>query len=127
MTLLDREIRAHWENNPRQFVTVESGKPKRGGAPSDYYLKADGESSQGDPYDVLLCFQDGHPGTVGYNGVLDSALLSILIDRQEGFLSGPWPSEEGREALHHLRKALEAMDRRVADRVKRDVMNKDQK
>lgn len=39
---------------------------------------------------------------------------------------GTWPSKEGKQALDYLQKALEAMDSRVADRVKRGVMNTDQ-
>ena len=126
---LVREVTEHTENNPRQFVTVEAGEPNRGGAPVLYNLTArasGGESQDGSHYQVSLRFQDGHPGEAGYNGVLDSALLAVLIDRQKGFQKGPWASQEGAGALEHLERALDAMDARVKDRVTRDVMNKDE-
>ena len=120
-----REVREHWESNPRQFVQVHAGPKNRGGAPVDYQMVCVREDGSHATAAMFVNFQNGHPGETNYNGTLDSALLAILIDRQEGFQTGPWPSEQGEGALHHLRAALAAMDARVADRIKRDVMNKD--
>ena len=130
-----REITIHKDNNPKQFCSVAAfGEPNRGGACVFYRvqtpLEVDEEIAKVAGWvtrTLFIPFQNGHPKEVGYNGFLDSALLAVLIDRQEGFLEGPWPSEEGKQVLHHLKEALKAMDARVADRVKRGVMNTDNK
>lgn len=129
-----REITLAKDNNPRQFCQVIAiGPANPGGAQCNYLVlpvdpeavhhPAEAPDLKKLEFNGVINFQNGHPGTVGYNGILDSALLAVLIDRARSFSAGPYNSKEGDTALYHLEKALQAMDDRVKDRVKRDVMN----
>ena len=119
--------------NPSQFCTVQAvGEPNRGGAHTLYHVYSGVNGPNPEEPDALasveVCeirFQDGHPGEVGYNGILDSALLAVLIDRLKGFQSGPFSSREGAIALTKLEEALLWMDKRVANRTAQGVMNTD--
>ena len=115
--------------NPSQFCTVQAvGEPNRGGANIRYLIYSGVEADPEGGASVEVCdirFQDGHPGEVGYNGILDSALLAVLIDRLKGFQSGPFSSREGAIALTKLEEALLWMDKRVANRTAQGVMNTD--
>ena len=73
-------------------------------------------------------FQHGprnEPGSTP--GCLDAALLAILIDRYEGFQSGPFASPEGSTCLMHLRCALQDMKDRADARAARGVLGKNVK
>jgi len=133
-----REITLAKDNNPKQFCSVIANGPVNPGGAQCHYLVLphDPKATQIVPdnqqlskleFNGVIDFQNGHPDTVGYNGILDSALLAVLIDRAQSFAAGPYSSKEGDTALYHLEKALQAMDDRVKDRTKREVMNTYQK
>ena len=58
------------------------------------------------------------------NGLIDSDLLEIVRDRLRGFQAGPYSSRENAVILTHIEEALMWMNRRVEDRIERDVFKK---
>lgn len=58
------------------------------------------------------------------HGVLDGDLLEIVRDRMTSFQNGPFASEYNAEALMHIEEALKALNRRVEDRISRNVLGK---
>lgn len=117
-----REVTIHREMNPKQFCCVLAvGKVNPGGARCTYRISPEGPGIN--DYELEILFQKGHPSEVGYNGILDSALLAVVIDRLQSFQKGPMASREGALALTKLEEALLWMDRRVAARTAQGVMN----
>lgn len=60
-------------------------------------------------------------------GVLDTDLLEIVRDRLRGFQSGEFSCRENACALTHIEEALMWLNRRVEDRIERQVLGTDQK
>lgn len=56
------------------------------------------------------------------NGVIDSDLLEIVRDRLQGFQSGEFATRENALALTHIEEALMWMNRRVEERIERNVL-----
>ncbi|WP_338627618.1 ABC transporter ATPase [Clostridium baratii] len=56
------------------------------------------------------------------HGVIDSDLLEIVRDRLKCFQEGPFSSEYNEKALEHIELALMYMNRRVEDRIERNVL-----
>lgn len=61
------------------------------------------------------------------SGVIDSDLLEIVRDRLKAFQSGAFSSEYNANALYHIEQALTWMNKRVEDRIARNVLGKNQK
>lgn len=61
------------------------------------------------------------------HGVIDTDLLEIVRDRLKSFQAGPFSSRENACALTHIEEALMWMNRRVEDRIERDVLGRDEK
>lgn len=68
-----------------------------------------------------LNFQNGPIAEVGTNGITHEALLAVLIDRLEGFQSGPYACQENAVALASLEVAQEALLSRTKGRLARGV------
>lgn len=60
-------------------------------------------------------------------GVIDSDLLEIVKHRLEGFQGGEFKTKENEMALNHIEEALMWMNRRVEDRIERQVLGKEKK
>ena len=60
-------------------------------------------------------------------GVLDTDLLEIVRDRLKGFQSGEFATEYNAQALLHVEEALMWLNRRVEDRIERNVLGTEQK
>ena len=56
------------------------------------------------------------------HGVIDSDLLEIVRHRLQCFQAGPFNSEYNAKALEHIEIALMYMNRRVEDRIERNVL-----
>ena len=95
-------------------------------------LDEKGQGNANHQYEVVLTenrnqvvcevnFQNGPIKEAGVNGVMNEDLLAIVIDRIEGFQSGPYECEENQTALQCLRDAMEAFDDRTVAREKRGV------
>lgn len=95
-----------------------------GNASHKYRISSNGCDEQGDMYpSVDISFQHGprkDPNST--HGVLDTDLLEIVRDRLRGFQSGPYSCYENEQALVHLEEALMWMNRRVEDRIERNVL-----
>ena len=61
------------------------------------------------------------------HGVLDTDLLEIVRDRLKGFQSGEYACRENACALTHIEEALMWMNRRVEDRIERNVLGTEEK
>lgn len=61
------------------------------------------------------------------HGVIDTDLLEIVRDRLKSFQVGPFSSRENACALTHIEEALMWMNRRVEDRIERQVLGTNQK
>lgn len=60
-------------------------------------------------------------------GVLDTDLLEIVRHRLQGFQTGPFATRENAIALTHIEEALMWMNRRVEDRIERNVLGTNNK
>lgn len=68
-------------------------------------------------------FQNGARKEEGsVHGVLDGDLLEIVRHRLQSFQAGPFSSRENAMALTHIEEALMWMNRRVEDRIERNVL-----
>lgn len=61
------------------------------------------------------------------HGVLDSDLLEIVRHRMQCFQDGPYASEYNAKALEHIELALMHLNRRVEDRIERNVLGTNNK
>lgn len=81
------------------------------------------EAPEDTPDELTIYFQNGVLTEVGSNGVTPQVLLEVLIDRFEGFQTGPFKCEENDRALSGMREALKAITDRQAERADRGVLN----
>lgn len=104
------------------------GEPGPGGAYHDYdiYCADDCTGKYGPHPEVALAcieFQKGpRKDPNARHGVLDSDLLEIVRDRLKAFQAGPMATRENACALTHIEEALMWMNRRVEDRIERNVL-----
>ena len=61
------------------------------------------------------------------HGVLDNDLLEIVRHRMQCFQAGPYASEYNAKALKHIELALMYLNRRVEDRIERNVLGTNNK
>jgi len=93
-----------------------------GGAHHEYAIEWDADnngyiSTQG------IKFQKGPRNEENsQHGVIDTDLLEIVRHRLKLFQAGPFASEYNAKALEHLEIALMYMNRRVEDRIERNVL-----
>jgi len=113
-------------------------KKGNGGAHYDYMICAanSAELTDGDksisvnPGDVMgeVHFQNGaRKLDDSIHGVLDTDLLEIVRHRLQCFQQGPLSSRENAVALTHIEEALMWMNRRVEDRIERNVLGTNNK
>lgn len=97
------------------FVTDEKGN---GGAHHKYLIDLQDGNKQ-----VSIEFQDGArklPDSI--HGVIDQDLLEICRHRLQCFQEGPFATRENAMALTHIEEALMWLNRRVEDRIERNVL-----
>jgi hypothetical protein len=111
-----RTIESHKVNpaNDTLMITVLD-QPGSGGACHRYEI-ADGAGVM-----KVIEFQNGPIAEVGVNGITHEALLAILIDRLDGFQTGPYANASNAEALLHLVSAQAALHARTKERMARGV------
>lgn len=106
------------ENLNEVFIADEAGSG--GGHHAYHVVSPDG--------DIILNvteikFQSGPRKEEGsIHGVIDSDLLEIVRHRLQCFQAGPFASRENAVALTHIEEALMWMNRRVEDRIERNVL-----
>lgn len=86
------------------------------------YRAGDDVNGDGEPL-IVIQFQMG-PRKLenSQHGVIDADLLEIVRDRLKAFQSGPFACRENACALTHIEEALMWMNRRVEDRIARNVL-----
>lgn len=73
-------------------------------------------------------FQDGaRKEEDSMHGVIDTDLLEIVRDRYKAFQEGPFASEYNAKALEHIEIALMYANRRIEDRIERNVLGRKEK
>lgn len=106
------------ENLNRVFAMDEKGN---GNANYKYLVVSDTGLIQ--PVETNLYFQNGaRKDKNSTHGVLDTDLLEIVRDRLIGFQDGEYSSRYNALALTHIEEALMWMNRRVEDRIERNVL-----
>ncbi|MEG1004346.1 MAG: ABC transporter ATPase [Clostridium sp.] len=107
----------------RVFSVDEEGP---GGANHEYVIVSDKGLQV--PKETKLVFQKGARNEIGsQHGVLDTDLLEIVRDRYKAFQAGPFASEYNEKALEHIEIALMYANRRVEDRIERNVLGTNNK
>ena len=115
-----RELISHQVNGVNDGLTVwADDEPGSGGANHVYAIQW--TDKRGPQLGMSLHFQNGSIKEVGVNGVTHEALLAILIDRLEGFQSGPYACPANRDALACLRNAQQSLLSRTRERAARGV------
>lgn len=108
----------------RVFAVDEKGN---GGANHEYAIHAIPVEEDARLMGVIQ-FQNGaRKEENSIHGVLDTDLLEIVRDRLKAFQAGPFSSRENACALTHIEEALMWMNRRVEDRIERNVLGTMQK
>lgn len=110
------------ENLNEVYRTGERGP---GGAWHDYLITTAGHlPGKEDSMTVLpIIFQKGaRKDPAARTGVLDTDLLEIVRDRLKAFQAGEFATRENACALTHIEEALMWMNKRVEDRIERQVL-----
>lgn len=92
-----------------------------GNAPYEYVVQT---NDRDEPIELArIKFQKGARQESGSEvGVIDSDLLEIVRDRLKLFQEGEFECTENAMALVHIETAIMWLNRRVEDRIKRDVI-----
>lgn len=88
----------------------------RYGIPSFKYTVSVPYGKKDDEYQFIkeLVFHVGNPAKYGINGLTNETLMAIMIHRLTGFQENPISNcIENQDAIDHLSKALEAMQKRT--------------
>lgn len=94
-------------------------EPSIGGANHKYEIK----KADSDTVLATIQFQEGpRKEEDSISGILDGDLLEIVRDRMRNFQQGEFSNEYNRVALEHVERALDALNRRVEDRIRRNVL-----
>lgn len=127
-----RALTTHAVNPANEQIGVASlDPPGAGGACHLYEITGfDTSTNPSDPFRArhgrpglytTILFQNGPILEAGVNGITHEALLAILIDRLEGFQSGPYACDENGRALSSLRAAQRYLLERTQKRTERGV------
>lgn len=112
-----REITTHKVNGLNEVLKIEAeDEPGAGGANHRYSITPTVGNARG----VLIEFQKG-PIQSYPNGLSNEALLAVVLDRLEGFQTGPFACEENGVALAHVRDAMQVLHKRTQERTARGV------
>ena len=120
---MTRTIQSHKVNaaNDAIGITADERDEKNGNASHYYRIAVEG-------LDVVeLFFQHGPIKEAGVNGITNEALLAVIIDRMQGFQSGPYACRENALALTKLEEAKHWLLARTLERVQRGVEGTHQK
>lgn len=106
-------------NAPSNVAALDERDPNAGNASHLYGI-------QFAPEGVLrIQFIHGARATAEHvPGVFDDDLLAIIQDRLEGFQSGQFACPENEEALVAVKAAREALGRRLAVRMSKNILGK---
>lgn len=109
-----REITTHKVDGTESLMVLVIDEKGHGNANHEYEIFGPSEVKI-----ASISFQNGPIKEHGINGVSDEAILTILIDRLEGFQAGDYACEENAYTLATLRAGLDSMLERTRARVAR--------
>lgn len=110
------------ENLNTIYVLDEKGN---GGA---HHVYAIGIDSGDGEHQKVIQFQNGpRKEENSAHGVIDTDLLEIVRHRLSCFQQGPFSTRENAIALTHIEEALLWMNKRVEDRIERNVLGTNNK
>jgi len=120
-----REITTHiveGDSANHQLKIEVLDEPGAGGANHSYVICGEqDEDGTSFPY-TPINFQNGPIAKPeDLNGVTNESLLAIVIDRLEGFQSGPFACESNEKAKDYCRLALSFLQDRTRARIERGV------
>lgn len=96
--------------------------PDAGGASHEYTIGLGGTVA-----DLVIQFQHGPRNVEGsVMGILDDHLLSVIEDRLDSFMGGPFACEATNRALAYVRAAQNALRERAEERRARGVLGLNQ-
>lgn len=106
-----------------------------GGANHKYVIVSNEKVGENEKYydseylvETIIQFQNGARKTEGsVHGVIDTDLLEIVRDRLIHFQQGDYACVENYFALTKIEEALLWLNKRVEDRIERDVLGLDEK
>lgn len=112
-----RTITTHKHNVANEHITIEVVDERgSGNANHHYFLRGfhtqknpSANSSCNDDTGLHVVFQNGPIMEAGINGITNEALLAVIIDRMQGFQSGPYACRENALALTKLEEAMHWM------------------
>jgi hypothetical protein len=121
MSELTRKIDVHEVGGVMSGIEViaDARNPENGNASHNYRCSWRGADGT-DGY-AHVHFQDGPIKEHGINGITNEILLGMVIDRLEGFQSGPYACEENAHALASTKDALGMLQYRTKRRIERGV------
>lgn len=120
-----RELKTIQTNEKLNRVFAVDGAGP-GGASHYYAIYADKGLQK--PKRITIEFQKGpRKEEDSVQGVIDSDLLEIVRDRMIAFQNGPFASEYNAKAIEGIEIALNALNQRVEDRIKRNVLGRNDK
>jgi hypothetical protein len=111
-----REIHGHEGSTLNNAITIHASERDENGGAHTYSI-----SLPELPDLLTLGFQNGPLKEAGLNGISDEALIAIVIDRLEGFNTGPFRCRENSLAITNLEQALMWLQKRTAGRQRRGV------
>ncbi len=122
---MTRELTGHMVNGCNDAIRIKVlDEPGHGGACHQYVMYVPNDEFNEELNASLVChvsFQNGPIKENGTNGITHEALLAILIDRLEGFQSGPYKCHENGMALSCLQSAQRELKSRTEARLARGV------
>lgn len=107
------------ENLNDVFAADEIGS---GGANHEYHITLNNGKDTASDVAIIQMQKGPRKNVDSIHGVIDSDLLEIVRDRLKAFQAGPFASEYNEQALKHIEQALTWMNKRVEDRIKRNVL-----
>jgi hypothetical protein len=115
--------------NRENIVVEATDEPDIDGAHHEYSIEVFFTLDTGNNVDhsigkTVLKFQKGGLAEAGVNGITDQALLAIVLDRMQGFQSGPYSCRDNAIAITKLEECLMWMAKRYVDRAARGVEGK---
>ena len=113
----------------REKLNIVRAIDEKGNGNANHVYQIDLQTIEDDCNMVsIISFQNGaRKLKTSTHGVLDTDLLEIVRDRLIGFQSGTFATEYNAKALEHIELALMYMNRRVEDRIEREVLGTNNK
>jgi len=100
----------------RFTIIVAVDDPSHGHACHEYIIERVDANKDDDKRFCIINFQKGPIKEHGVNGIHNEDLLCIVIDRLQGFQSGPFKCKENAMALTKIEEALMWLNKRTKKR-----------